>query len=279
MQQRFWRNVSNHDMACGMAEPLTIILTRPMPQSQALAKRLNALGHRTELFPLLEIAELAPGTAPFGQLQQALSNLRRYAMAAFVSPNAIHAVLRGGLIWPRDVAIAVMGEGSRHTLAEYGIDDSNATIVSPTDPFRSDSETLLEQMDVTALRGKEVVIFRSETGRELLADALLAQGIAVDKVVCYQRLAPTLTSEHVQHLAELLTCSGVWLISSSEALRTLESQVQQVGGEPAVVKMHQAQLWVSHQRIAQNAQNSGFERVRLIGSGDENLLLALQSCP
>jgi len=270
-----------------MPNSANVILTRPLAQSRLLAEKLTALGYNVVLFPLLEIAPLAQDSDAYRQLQVTLHDLPRYALAAFVSPNAVHAVFQGGLKWPSGVAIAVMGEGSRSALAEYGINDTNARIFSPTDPFRSDSETLLETLDLTALRGKAAVIFRSESGRELLADALANEGVKVDKVIAYQRLIPTLSSAYVHRLNELLTCSGTWVVSSSEALRTLESMVmnQTVKRDghhddtDAVVKMHQIDLWVSHQRIAQNAANSGFKQVQLIGSGDENLLLALQSRP
>ena len=259
-----------------MNNSATVILTRPEGQARPLADRLTLLGYDVALFPLMEIAPL-PAGALRAHLQATLSHLPRYAMAAFVSPNAIHAVFQDGLKWPADVAIAIMGEGSRSALAEYGINDSNTRIVSPTDQFRSDSETLLENLDLATLRGKQVVLFRSETGRELLADALLGHGIGVDKVIAYQRLVPTLTPEQVKQFGALLDGSCIWVVSSSEALRTMESMVLHSVGPDAVVKMHQVNLWVSHQRIAQNAQHSGFKQVRLIGSGDENLLLALQS--
>ena len=266
-----------------MPKSANVILTRPLAQSRELAEKLLALGYAVDMFPLLEIAGLPKSGELYRQLQSVLDNLQRYAMAAFVSPNAIHAVFADGLQWPSEVAIAVMGEGSRSTLAEYGINDSNTRIFSPTDSFRSDSETLLENLDLAALRGRSVVIFRSETGRELLADALIKEGVGVDKIIAYQRLIPTLTAEHVKQLGALMAGSGIWVVSSSEALRTLENMVTHLAGEnpgaDAVVKLHQVNLWVSHHRIAQIAEKSGFKRVQLIGSGDENLLLALQSRP
>lgn len=255
----------------------TVVLTRPAEQAHSAAEQLTLLGFKVVLFPLLEIAALPEHSESQQQLQTVLSDLSRFAMAAFVSPNAIHAVFKNGLCWPAGVAIAVLGEGSRSALAEYGVDDSNARIYAPTDPFRSDSETLLENLDLPALQGKQLVIFRAETGREIMAEAFAAHGISVEKVVAYQRFAPTLTSEHVIQLNELLSCSDYWVVSSSEALRTLEHMVIEQVGRDAVVKMHQLNLLVSHQRIAQNAENSGFKQVELIGSGDQNLLRALQS--
>ena len=260
-----------------ISHPVTLVLTRPLAQAQVLASQLDDLGYEVELFPLLDIAALAPGTAVHDTLQTTLAELKRFALAAFVSPNAVHAVFAGGLVWPTGVAIAVMGEGSRHALAEYGINSGNTRIFSPTDAFRSDSETLLENLDLAALQGHDVVIFRAETGRELLAEALTAHQIRVHKVVAYQRLNPTLTEQNRQHLLHLLDRPACWIVSSSEALRTLEGLARQAGGEAAVVKTHQINCWVSHRRIAQTAQEMGFCRVQLIGSGDQNLLRALQS--
>lgn len=254
-----------------------IVLTRPIAQSQDLAKRLQGLGYVVAQFPLLEIAPLPAGSESHQKLTASLANLKCYALAAFVSPNAIHAVFQQGLTWPSEVAIAVLGDGSRAALAQYGVNDKNVLIYSPVDPARSDSETLLDSLDLPALKGRKVVIFRAETGRELLSDALAAHGIEVAKVIAYRRYAPTLTTRHSEQLVDLLTCSGNWVVSSSEALRTLEAMALESAGADGVVKMHQMNLFVTHQRIAQIAEKSGFKHVHLIGLGDENLLLALQS--
>lgn len=255
----------------------TIVLTRPIAQSQSLLQQLEALGHSVALFPLLEVAPLPENSEAQIKLQTTLAQLDRYAMAAFVSPNAIHAVFQYGLQWPAGVAIAVLGEGSRSALAQYGINDKNTLIYSPADPLKSDSETLLQNVDLPALKGHEVVIFRAETGRELLADALTAHEIKVDKVIAYRRFAPIMSQQRSQQLMALLAESNRWVVSSSEALRTLQEMVVLSAGADGVVKMHQVNLWVSHQRIAQFAEKSGFKRVHLIGLGDENILLALQS--
>jgi len=254
-----------------------IVLTRPLAQSRDLAIRLKNDGHAVTQFPLLEVEPLATGSELHQQLTATLANLQRYAMAVFVSPNAIHAVFREGVKWPTQVAIAVMGDGSRAALAQYGVNDSNARIVSPVDATHSDSEGLLKQLDLSALQGRDMVIFRALTGREHLADALTRQGIKIDKVVVYHRFAPELTTQRSEQLIGLLTWSSNWVVSSSEALRTLEDMAFRCGGADAVVKMHQVKLLVSHQRIAQIAEKNGFKHVSLIGLGDENLLLALQS--
>ena len=261
----------------------SIVLTRPVAQSEALERRLKQSGYSVTLFPLLEIAALPEKSVEQVKLDATLANLANYAMAAFVSPNAIHAVFqraaasRRDFSWPTNVKIAVMGEGSRAALASHGINGENARIFYPSDARRSDSETLLENLDLASLMGKKCVIFRAETGRELLADALTGKGVHVDKVLAYRRFAPQLTAQTGQQLIELMSEPTCWVVSSSEALRTLLDMVERSAGEAGVVKIHQVNLWVSHQRIAETAKNSGFKHIQLIGSGDENVLLALQS--
>src|SRR3712207_5604492 len=94
-----------------------VVITRPRGQAEALAQRVAALGRQAVLFPLLDILPLEDD-AP---LKAALAQLPDYAMAAFVSPNAIDAVFAAAPKWPRGLAFAVVGEGSRAALARHGI--------------------------------------------------------------------------------------------------------------------------------------------------------------
>jgi uroporphyrinogen-III synthase len=258
-----------------MTDPGTsrVVITRPLAQAAPLAQRVAALGRQTVLFPLLEIHPL-PDIAP---LQAALNDLRSYAMAAFVSPNAIDAtfaILRG---WPREVPLAVMGEGSRIALARHGVTPDNAVIISPHDTDRTDSQTLLAALDVAALRGKRVLILRGETGRELLADALRGAGVAVTQVAAYRRSAPVLDPARRAELIGLLDSDNDWIVTSSEALQVLMRMVGEVGEAVGVAKMQQQRLIVPHVRIQETAAALGFARVTLTASGDEGLLAALQS--
>ena len=143
-----------------------IVITRPQSQAESLALRLIALGRAVCVFPLLDIQPLSDPS----QLKVCLNSLSDYAMVAFVSPNAVDAAFVFLSKWPQGVAAAVVGEGSRQALAKHGVTDQTATVLSPIDTQRTDSETLLEVLDLPALAGKKVLIIRAETGRELLAD-------------------------------------------------------------------------------------------------------------
>ena len=250
-----------------------VVITRPRAQAQALADSVAALGRETVLLPLLEIFALPDQSG----LKRALTGLADYALVAFVSPNAIDAAFAHVPRWPDGVALAVLGETSRACLARHGVDDGNATIFSPLDLARSDSEHLLRAVDLASLAGKRVLIVRGETGRELIADGLRAAGALVTTVAAYRRRVPVMTPELAATLRALLERQNDWIITSSEALRGLLGLVAQLDGGAAVAKMQQQHLIVPHARIAETATSLGLGRLTLAGSGDASLLAALQS--
>jgi uroporphyrinogen-III synthase len=255
--------------------PDPVVITRPRAQADVLARQVAAIGREVEVLPLLEIFPLADQQT----LVDTLASLSDYAMVAFVSPNAIDAAFAHIDSWPRAVTLAVLGEGSRAALARHGLDESNATIVSPLDAARSDSENLLQSLDLPALAGKRVLIVRGESGRELMADGLRSAGAIVTTVAAYRRSVPPLTPALRARLLALLERQNDWIITSSEALRGLLALVDQLALPEIVLKMQQQHLIIPHARIAETAAALGLTRVTLCGSGDERLLAALQSRP
>jgi uroporphyrinogen-III synthase len=255
-----------------VAEP-AVVVTRPSQQAGKLAQMVAELGRECVVLPLLEISALPDQRA----LAAVLADLSGYAMVAFVSPNAIDAAFAHIAAWPPGVAAAVLGEGSRAALARHGVDDTCATILTPRDKSRSDSENLLESLDLAALAGKRVLIVRGESGRELMADGLRAAGALVTTVAAYRRSAPALTAAFAQKLSRLLETENDWIITSSEALRGLLALVTQLDDGESVAKLQRQRWIVPHARIAETARDLGLTRLTLSGSGDERLLAALQS--
>lgn len=254
-----------------MSQAVPVVITRPLAQAEPLAARLSAQGIDARLFPLLDIQPLPDE----GHLKAVLSRLTDYAMVAFVSPNAIDAAFAHLTAWPKDVIAAVVGEGSRLALARHGVTDTTATVVSPADTRRTDSETLLEVLDLAALAGRKVLIVRAETGRELLSDRLRDAGIAVEQVAAYRRGAPTLDQPRRQQLDALIAARSDWVITSSEALRHLKSAAIEVAGAAGWARLQQARLIVPHERIADTARDMGFTHVIQTASGDDALISAI----
>jgi len=257
-------------MSAQFSDP--VVITRPATQAGALAERITALGREAVVFPLLEILPLEDD-AP---LRAELAELRRYAMVAFVSPNAIDAAFSVLRTWPDGVALAVVGEGSRSALARHGITSDNALIYSPRGTERADSQALAEAIDIEALRGKQVLIVRGESGREFLADALRDAGVQVRQIAAYRRIAPVLDLAGQTQLRRLLDARSEWIVTSSEALRNLVHMANQAAEEAGVVKLQHQHLIVPHHRIEETARLLGFQRVSRTGPGDERILAALQ---
>ena len=256
-----------------MAEPL-VVVTRPSQQAGKLAQMVAGIGREVVLLPLLEISALPDQRA----LQAVLADVSGYTLVAFVSPNAIDAAFAHIAAWPPGVAAAVLGEGSRAALAQHGVHEGNATILTPRDKSRSDSENLLASLDLAQLAGKRVLIVRGESGRELMADGLRAAGALVTTVSAYRRSTPVMTDALAQTLSRLLEGDNDWIITSSEALRGLLALLGEMDAEKtAVVKMQQQRLIVPHARIGDTARGLGLSRLTYSGSGDERLLAALQS--
>ena len=255
-----------------------VVITRPRQQAGALADAVTALGRTPVTLPLLDIAPL-DDPAP---LRAALSDPGRYALVAFVSPNAIDAAFAHlGAPWPSDVAIAVVGASSRAALARHGVQAPPTRIVSPLDPACSDSEHLIEALDAAlglhSLRGRRVLVVRGDGGRELLPEALRAAGAEVETVAAYRRAVPRLTPGLAAQLSALLGGTNDWIITSSEALRGLVDLATRLGSKTSVADLQRQHLIVPHPRIAETARTLGFAHLTLTGSGDERLLAALQS--
>lgn len=265
-----------------------MVVTRPLAQALPMQQKIAALGREVIVFPLLEIHPLEDNRA----LDAALATLERHALVAFVSPNAIDAAFARRRPWPLGVPLAVMGEGSRQALAAHGVTPATTRIVSPRDPARTDSQTLLAALDLPALVGAEILILRGESGRELLADALRDAGVKVTQVAAYRRTAPVLDAAGASRLRGLLDAGCDWIITSSEALHILVAMVRAAGvvegaGDGAVdgvtedaaarvVRLQQQRLFVPHSRIAETAETLGFCNIVRTASGDESLLAALQ---
>lgn len=262
-----------------MAGAPLVVITRPLAQAGALADMVAASGRIPVVFPLLEIKP-AGDAAP---LKAALAHLTDYAMAVFVSPNAVDAAFAHVVSWPQQVALAVVGAGSRQALARHGVEGASYTIYCPPDDTPSDSEHLLATLDLARLSGQRVLIVRGDGGRELLADTLRAAGVTVEPVAAYQRRVPGLSGARGETLQSLLAGQNDWIITSSEALRALAGQLAQWQPDARhapgywLQRLRQQHLIVPHPRIADCARALGMARVTQSGSGDARLLAALQS--
>jgi uroporphyrinogen-III synthase len=238
---------------------LNIVVTRPRAQAAQLGQDIVKLGGVCTLFPLLEITPLADEQA----LRTLLARLHEFQLAIFISPNAVRFGMAainsaGGL--PAAMQVATVGLSSAQALHDYGV----TGVISPQQRF--DSESLLELPELQQVSDKKIVIFRGDSGRELLGDTLKLRGARVEYAACYRR-------NKAQHdVAALLdTSPDVLTVSSSEALNNLTEMLSPADRD----RLSALPLFVSHPRIAKAAQQLGWKNIVTAAGGDEGLLTAL----
>ena len=238
---------------------LNIVVTRPHEQAQTLVQEITRMGGNCIQLPLLEIAPLPDDT----HLKSVIARLHDFNLAIFISPNAVHygmeSILKAGGL-PAKLRVATIGSSSARVLLDYGV----SHVIAPKDQF--DSESLLAIADMQAVSQQHIVIFRGESGRELLGDTLKSRGAFVEYAACYQR------TKIVQDLTVLLAANpDVLTVSSSEALHHLQDSLDSSNKE----RIMAIPLFVSHMRIATAAQQLGWHNIMLTDDGDKGLLSGL----
>ncbi len=249
-----------------MTESLTginILVTRPAHQAGDLAARIRIVGGNPVLFPVLKILD-AQDQRP---LLDVARRLDEFDLAIFISPNAVNKAM--GLIHtkrtlPPKLEVAAVGQGTARALRNFGVNE----VIAPA--IRFDSEALLDMVELQQIGGKRVVVFRGDSGRELLGDSLLKRGATLEYVECYRRVKP---STDIAPLLRALATGKMNAITmtSSEGLRNLFDMVGQAGQ----IWLKRTPLFVSHERIARTAGKLGLTQVILTTAGDEGLLQGL----
>lgn len=239
------------------------MVTRPRERASALAALIAAAGGTALVFPAIEIEEPAdPGPAA-----ALVDRLEDFDVAIFVSPNAVQkgmemvGACRRERPWPRGLRVATVGRGSRAELERHGF----AAVIAPR--ARADSEALLALPELREVRGKRIVIFRGEGGRELLGDTLRARGASVAYAQCYRR---SRSSADRAPLVSALARGAVHAVtvSSSEGLVNLHDKLDEAARE----RLRDTPLFVPHPRVAETAGRLGARRVVIAAPGDAELL-------
>ena len=119
------------------------------------------------------------------------------------------------------------------------------------------------------MRGKRVVIFRGDGGREELGATLSARGAHVDYVACYRRAPPASGAAGLHEAFREGRVDAV-TITSSEGLDNLWA----LGDAAMRAAWRRCPTFVPHPRIAEHARAMGLSVVETAG-GDAGLLAGL----
>jgi uroporphyrinogen-III synthase len=237
-----------------------VVITRPRGQAENLARLVREAGGEPLCIPAIEILPLAD-PAPFHALA---ARLAAFDLAMFVSRNAVRSALDllGGKPWPAGLQVATVGRGSREELEQRGF----TGVIAPA--AQSDSEALLALPELAAVRGRRIVIFRGDGGRQLLGDVLGRRGALVEYAACYRRVrpaAPASLRDAWNGTVDAVT------VSSAEGLENFLHML----GEERAPRMAEMPVFVPHPRVALAAAGRGLRRVIVAGPRDADMLAAL----
>jgi len=240
-----------------------IAVTRPAHQARELAELIEAAGGSAFVFTVTGIRDVEDPRA----LDDLIDWRDEFDIAVFVSPNAVERAL--GMIaarraFPRRLACDAIGPGGARALERHGI----TGIITPAASF--DSEGLLAETAFVHVRGKRVVIFRGDGGRELLGETLYARGAILEFAECYRRVRPEGDAAPL-----VAACAGGGLdaitVTSSESVRNLRAMAGEAGWQTLV----RVPFFAPHPRIAQAARERGAVAVLSSRPGDAGLVAAL----
>jgi uroporphyrinogen-III synthase len=161
------------------------VITRAAPQSEALAKVLVGLGAIPSVLPLVEFGE----PEDFGPLDAAIAELQQFDWMIFTSGQAVRAVVARS----KDLGASLDPAGSKLQIAAVG--PVSAEVVGQTGlrveyVARTHSGVGLANELGERLRGRRVLLPRSDRANPDLPAALKTHGAEVTEAVAYRTLQP-----------------------------------------------------------------------------------------
>ena len=197
----------------------TILVTRPAAQAGKLAGMIADLGGEALCFPLLEISP----AEDVALVRAAGERLEAYALAVFISPNAVEYglphLLAGRTGWPAGVQPAAVGPSTVAALAARGVEGA----IAPSGRFDSEALLALPFLQPQRVAGKRALILRGNGGRPLLGETLRARHATVEYVSCYRRWTMAYAEDE---LAALLGALDALTLTSTEAVAPFAAQLQ-----------------------------------------------------
>ncbi len=168
-----------------------MLVTRPCAPAARLCARIQRHGGEAIVLPLLDIV---PPNDP-AALARALSNLAAVDLMVLISAHAVHGITeslrRHQLQIPHTVRVAAVGPKTANQCERAGIK------VDFVPRRQINSEGLLAELSDFPLGGKNILIFRGQSGREWLKQALESRGARVRYVQSYRRQVADLPLKRV----------------------------------------------------------------------------------
>ncbi len=162
-----------------------IVVTRPRAQAQAFAALLEAEGAEVVSLPTI-----APAPPPsFDAFDAALAELGRYAWLVLTSPHGVEVFFERLRTLGRDVRelagvrVAAIGPATAAGIAARGL---NVALT----PAEYRAEAVADALVAAGVAGERVLLARAAGARTVLPERLRAAGALVDDVATYRTIVP-----------------------------------------------------------------------------------------
>ncbi|EFX92115.1 uroporphyrinogen-III synthase [Actinobacillus ureae ATCC 25976] len=243
---------------------MNVLITRPDHRGQELVDMLN----QHQIFAIHQPLFTIEAGTELPQLPSVMARLNAGDYVFAVSKQAIDfasaTLEQTGFHYRADLNYFAVGQQS----AQYFSSRSEQPVRYPIVSENSDGLLLLDEMQ--DLNGKNLLILRAETGRDLLAETAVSRGAEVQYLECYRR---KYVEENIVEKISLCKRVGVdtIVVTSGDILTTLYEQT----AEEDRGWLSECRLIVVSQRIANMAYKLGWEQNSVILSekADNNSLL------
>ena len=161
----------------------TILITRPVTQTDQITSLLEGNGAEVISFPTVEIVPIHPNT----DLELAIQQLSRYNWIIFTSSNAVEIftqALRNQGFDCRALAftkVCAVGEKTAQILESYGI-------VADFIPTKSTGEVIGRELP--RVKNQQILLPRSKIGRREIFDQLQQRGAIIKDLPIYETVRP-----------------------------------------------------------------------------------------
>lgn len=242
---------------------ITILITRPVHQTETLVTKIQCAGGHPISFPTLEIKAINKEN-----VEKKSKKIAAYDFIIFVSPNAVFKT--AGYIhnfysaWSsnRTKTIAI-GLGTAKALKQHRL---------PVDYYPEknfSSEGILSLLALQSPRQKNILIIKGKGGRLTLSETLKKRGAQITTLEVYKRCLPHHTITPEVKTIDIIICT------SNDGLTNLLSLLHPTWG----ATLFEKQLLVISARIADYAKKLGFVKAPLISdnASDESILQTLRT--
>lgn len=190
----------------------TIVVTRPLAQSQNIFELLEARQANVIHFPVISISP----ANDIDKAKQCFSSIADDQIIIFISANAVHYAMKTAQELGIDLnhsTLAAVGPATKTALENYGCKVS----IVPAAGFSS--EALLSDAALHDIEQQQILIVRGEGGREHLRETLEARKAQVRYAEVYRRELPS--TRNTIDLSQLAANNTAILLYSVESAQNL----------------------------------------------------------